>query len=376
MRHRLAIFAAVVLVAGAGCADRETAAGAWKGRIDHEDGVTIVRNPMEPVHPGPALALTEDWTIGGAGASDESILVIPRSLAVDENGNVFVLDNREPFVKVFDAEGRYLRSFGRQGQGPGELDFAGNICLPPESDKVAVFGGHYLHWFDLAGGHLDSARIPSWAVTWSATADSQDRFTLSEMSPLDRMERLVRIESQTGARTEIFSRPAPRDPNPFSSRLRWAQAGRNFLIVGDPREYELLVLDAEGSLVRRILRDHKPVPVSREDIDEFESRRTPPGISHAGNVYSKNHAAFRSLIVDDLGQIFVQTWEQTSDRKEDIHDIFDAEGRFIGRAPLPRHADLINPKTRILKKGKLYAIEPDDEGYDVVKQYSVTWLIE
>ena len=30
----------------------------------------------------------------------------------------------------------------------------------------------------------------------------------------------------------------------------------------------------------------------------------------------------------------------------------------------------------IIKKGKLYAIEPDDEGGNVVKRYSLSWIVE
>jgi hypothetical protein len=35
----------------------------------------------------------------------------------------------------------------------------------------------------------------------------------------------------------------------------------------------------------------------------------------------------------------------------------------------------LNPKVRLMRSGKLYAIEPAADGYKVVKRYSVVWKI-
>lgn len=40
---------------------------------------------------------------------------------VDADGNVYVLDGGNFRVLVFDADGNFVRTFGRQGQGPGEF---------------------------------------------------------------------------------------------------------------------------------------------------------------------------------------------------------------------------------------------------------------
>jgi len=48
---------------------------------------------------------------------------------------------------------------------------------------------------------------------------------------------------------------------------------------------------------------------------------------------SRYHSAYDRFFLSDLGHIFVRTWEKAKDGKR-VHDIFDAEGRFIGRIPL------------------------------------------
>ena len=125
-----------------------------------------------------------------------------------------------------------------------------------------------------------------------------------------------------------------------------------------------------------IRRQYVPVKVTDEDKKTYLKRSNPPGVSGPPKYPCPSvHAAFRSFFIDDLGHLFVQTWERTSDGKKDIYDIYDPEGRFFGRIALNVHPDFINPTTRILRDNKLYATEVDEEGYEIVKRYSVVWKI-
>ena len=79
-------------------------------------------------------------------------------------------------------------------------------------------------------------------------------------------------------------------------------------------------------------------------------------------------SAFQRLTVDDLGQIFVMTWEKATDTHGFFYDIFDSEGKYIVKVP-------IKTISIILKQNKLYTIEEDEERYQYVKRYKVTWEI-
>jgi len=82
----------------------------------------------------------------------------------------------------------------------------------------------------------------------------------------------------------------------------------------------------------------------------------------------KCHPAYQDLTVDDEGRIFVQTWEKNKDSAAFYFDVFDSDGRYIAKIPMKFQPN-------IWKKGKLYSIEEDEEGYQVVKRYKVTWKI-
>ena len=77
-------------------------------------------------------------------------------------------------------------------------------------------------------------------------------------------------------------------------------------------------------------------------------------------------SAFRRFLVDEDGRIFVDNWEKTTDGKSSFFDVFDPAGRYVAKIPLEFAPMLI-------KKNKLYAMEEDQGGFQVIKRYKVTW---
>ena len=49
-------------------------------------------------------------------------------------------------------------------------------------------------------------------------------------------------------------------------------------------------------------------------------------------------------------------------------DVFDPEGRYLARVP-------VYDRPVVIKKEKLYTVEEDEEGYQVVKRYHIKWTI-
>ncbi|MGD8328315.1 MAG: 6-bladed beta-propeller [Acidobacteriota bacterium] len=60
------------------------------------------------------------------------------SVAIDSDGRVYVVDTFEPFVRIFEADGTFVRQFGTRGQGPGERIMPG-WAFPGASGGVLVF---------------------------------------------------------------------------------------------------------------------------------------------------------------------------------------------------------------------------------------------
>ena len=111
--------------------------GAGNTTVADSAGVAIVTNLGQP-------ALLE-WTLDTTRVfgGDESgpatfFLARPALVDVDTRGRIYVLEPNEYHVTVFDSTGLALGSMGRQGEGPGELEW-------PMSVSVAGEGRAYVH---------------------------------------------------------------------------------------------------------------------------------------------------------------------------------------------------------------------------------------
>ena len=93
----------------------------WKGTVVKEGDVTIVKNPKEPLYKTPVLELKEDLSLGGPEARGDYAFGNGIRFVVDEEASIYVLDTQDAHIKVFDKTGKYVRTIGRKGQGPGEL---------------------------------------------------------------------------------------------------------------------------------------------------------------------------------------------------------------------------------------------------------------
>ena len=71
----------------------------------------------------PPLELVEELVVGDAeGDFDYMFGRRPPRIAVATDGRIAVLDGGNYRVQVYDADGAFLATMGRQGQGPGEFD--------------------------------------------------------------------------------------------------------------------------------------------------------------------------------------------------------------------------------------------------------------
>ena len=69
-----------------------------------------------------SFTLHEQLIIGDdEEAPSEYLFYYPEIVRTDSQGNIYIKDARRADVRVFDANGRYVTTVGKRGEGPGEL---------------------------------------------------------------------------------------------------------------------------------------------------------------------------------------------------------------------------------------------------------------
>ncbi len=68
-------------------------------------------------------------TIGGERGEAPGHFLFPTYVAVDGNGNVYVTDTLNSRVQMFDAEGKYVKTFGQRGNAWGMFDKPKGVAL-------------------------------------------------------------------------------------------------------------------------------------------------------------------------------------------------------------------------------------------------------
>ena len=129
MKKLQILAACVIVLAASACSKNDSG---LDDMIQVEDGVTVIRNPIEPVkvRGGPTgLVLEHNLRIGIAEGDENYMFAEVRAVQVDDEDNIFVLDTKLINIKMYDKEGNYIRTFLKSGQGPEEVGWPSRMYM-------------------------------------------------------------------------------------------------------------------------------------------------------------------------------------------------------------------------------------------------------
>ena len=335
----------------------------WKGTITKEGEVIVVKNPKEPISRDNILILKEELTIGGGKAKGEKIFSSVSHLNIDSLGNIYIVDIRDAQVKEFDKDGKFVKTIGRKGQGPGEFNMPDMVLFNDTSRTFYVLDllTRRFSLFDLDGHFIRYVPVQA-EIILRADIDSKGHLYYSSTSYATRQISVNKCDADMKVIASYGAYPLAGADNPVGPRLHWTVGLKDEVIIGFPKTYELLIYDGNGKLLKKIIRTYDPVKLTKEEMEEA-IRSVPPTKTPAISEY---HSAYDGVFVDDDGHLFVRTWERQPINNSCLYDVFDAEGRFMAKV-------IFKGRPVLIKQKKLYSLEEDEDGYLVVKRYQITW---
>jgi hypothetical protein len=212
------------------------------------------------------VKLSQDLLIGTDSGDENYIFGRIEDIAINSKGEIFVLDSAESKVKKFSKEGKFIFSIGGKGEGPGEfrtspigieIDKDGNLFVA-EYRKISIFNekGIFTGSFSLDFGCNDFV------------IDEKGRVIILGFKD----DKIFHIFNKKGENLFSFGKPLE-VPTKYSKYKDFPNLKLPFkiyftsnkrLVFINPYKYEIVILDKENQLVKRIdgkSEFYKPVQV-------------------------------------------------------------------------------------------------------------------
>ena len=347
-----------------------------------EDGVEVVINNLEPykIKGEPSnLLLEEELSIDTESKEiEETGLVDIDYFDIDSEGNIYIVNivSTEPEYKLvlkFDRKGKFISSFGRKGQGPGEVQFV--LYFGIDSQDRIIISDHRnkkVLFFSKDGGLIKERAYGLYFNSMFPLENEKYLFirnlTDLENNSTSRSLRICnsRFEGRKELDTYLLYDPS-RGMQVVSDIFEWRIFNRNIYAANDQRGYEILMYDLDGNLRRKIKKEYTPLKypedLKKRYIERYGTTR---------KIYiPDNLPPFQSFFGDDEGRLFVMTYEKGEKPGEYVFDVFNSEGVFILRKNL---IILNNWELQAkAKRGHLYCVREKESGYKELVVYKMRW---
>ena len=358
-----------------------------------EDGVEVVLNRFEPydIKGEPStFSLVKEFAIDteNDAIAELGLTDIGYYFDVDPEGNIYVAgyENTEGMIFKFDREGKFVRSFGPKGRGPGELqgrnyvslyltvDRSGNIAVSDFGNKLVVFGRD--------GELIEESRIDSGTVSMAPLANGNYLAYISVMDGRGEFLNQNPLSLLDSRFAEIAELDKQMIPNPIIGKrlkgsyhvLSWSVSGDRIFSGFQERGYEIFAYDLDGKLLRKIKKEFEPVPVSEDYKTEFMEQFSAPIFDDIrSKIYFEDAMPpFHGFFSDDEGRLFVMTYEKGITPGEFIYDIFNPDGICTGRKSLKVHHDESGVYAK-MTNGRFYCLNEKESGYKELVVSNVLW---
>jgi len=336
----------------------------WQGTIKEVDGLIVVKNPVEPVYEENVFWLEEELSIGKSDKKKDFLFENVSDVAVDNENNIYVVDSKACMVRVFTENGIHLRDFGRRGQGPGEFEYPTKIQITSDNE-LCVSGSRYIIYFSLVGEY--KRRIHVTFHDLRPKLNSQGNIIartdiLGEKKRLE-LNKYNKDGEKIITQVEMEIERDLSKYDPYYHLIFYTVLKNDTVVWALNKKYELMFINQKDELYMKVEKEYSPTKLRQKSIETIKKNQKED--ASRTHIIPEFYPPINYIYSDDEGRIYVQTNEVDLENR-DYYDVFNSEGKYITKITLKGFPACWN-------KGKFYTIEEDEDGFEYVKRYNVTW---
>lgn len=360
---------------------------------------TLPSGAISVMSSGPSgWADTNGWRLVEAARIEsdfgtEGELVAPGSVALGDGGTVYVADTKPAAIKVYTPDGKFVRSIGREGEGPGEfrvaflgLHGASLVVHDPQLARTTVFdtAGTLVRswsstccvWAPMAVDGNGLIYLPALSRDPEANGSLYTRYSLAgdlvDTVGVPPRADAKRWELETGGRRRLSS------AIPFAPMLHTAFDPAGGFVYGWSGEYRLVSTRTGTDTVQLFGRFWTPPPIRNELREEAvaDALRWMGGrgwddaalrrVVKLSDVPSTG-PAFELIMVDLAGNRWVRL-PFSEDGAPGVFDVFDSSGVYLGAVPQPRGS---SGRSRAWSADGLVVLNEDRDGLPIITRFRI-----
>lgn len=330
MLKRITLFL-IVFIALISCTDNKNY------QTEIVDGVEIIKNSKSTNDKSQTLDYKYLFTINSFDSNTDSLLFSNiQAMDVDSRKNIYILDSERGRVVKFDKTGKYITSFARNGQGPGELLNPISISVKADTVFVGCKDNLKLVKFDIEGnfaGEIQIQHIPPQFMRScpgkgfmgfiQEIEQKKGKFFISyNLEFLD--NDFNRISTIHKNRIQLTS-----DLNFLDLLIPFTMGKDNFYVSSNSDNfYEIREYNRKGELSQRIQKQYKRLSMNKEEVENFDKMITNMNSGHNNgkkiNMKAYSKKPVNNLYFDKYGRLITLTSQLRNKKNKDdlLFDIF------------------------------------------------------
>lgn len=344
-----------------------------ESRARNDPGPQTIVCPVNPLFGTLKLKLSSPLTIGSE-TDDRYFFASLRQIRTDKKLRIYALDATAARIQVYDMNGKYFKTIGRRGQGPGEFTRPINLFL---DDKENIYV-------------LDTAarKISSFSNNW----EYRDSFSLMEISMLNFCVDgkgnifLHTLASEPDGNMHVdFIKLEPREnikktimsdfflrmiidgqnrifyDHPYQQNYYFSLLNNGSIVLVKALEPSVYYLSDDGEILLRVIRQESPGRIStgeKETVLE-KSFKWLKKERWKEVDFPEHRPIYSNLLIDDADRIYLEKFNPVNKQNHGYsYDIFNKTGGYLYR---------LDSDFRIasIGYGYVYTIQTNEESAEI-----------